>query len=265
MTVSDLIKRAVDNLRGKLIAQFIVYRAGVSGFSVSPAFGTGGHRLWCRCVLTAFIVMHYQGVNANIMSMGGIAVAIGAMVDVAVVMIENAHKHIEASPASLKHLEGDRAMIGYLRTLPPPIGGVLCLLIITLSFIPVTLAQEGLFLRLAFTKTAGGCRRGLAVTLIPVLMGYLIRGKIPDGEQNPVESSADCPLSPGIGQGAGVPKVTLVVAVAILVATIYRQRKSAANSYRLSTRRSSVHTCHCPACHRQSVQKSCNRPTNPSR
>ena len=137
--------------------------------------------------------MHYQGVNANIMSLGGIAIAIGAMVDAAVVMIENAHKHIERwrheHPG--EQLAGDEhwRVIGDAAA---EVGPALffSLLIITLSFIPVfTLeAQEGrLFSPLAFTKTyAMAAAAGLAVTLIPVLMGYLIRGRIPDERRNPL-------------------------------------------------------------------------------
>ena len=145
-------------------------------------------------ILTAFIVMHYQGVNANIMSLGGIAIAIGAMVDAAVVMIENAHKHIEAlaSRASrTRSCEGE-AHWRVIGDAAAEVGPALffSLLIITLSFIPVfTLeAQEGrLFSPLAYTKTyAMAAAAGLAVTLIPVLMGYLIRGRIPDEQRNPL-------------------------------------------------------------------------------
>ena len=144
-------------------------------------------------VLMAFIVMNYQGVNANIMSLGGIAIAIGAMVDAAVVMIENAHKHIEAwghaHPG--EKLQGDEQwrVIGEAAVQVGP-ALFFSLLIITLSFVPVfTLeAQEGrLFSPLAFTKSyAMAAAAGLAVTLIPVLMGYLIRGRIPDEKNNPI-------------------------------------------------------------------------------
>ena len=145
-------------------------------------------------VLAAFIVMHYQGVNANIMSLGGIAIAIGAMVDAAVVMIENAHKHIERwqheHPGA--ELAGRRALARDRRCRGARSGPALffSLLIITLSFVPVfTLeAQEGrLFSPLAFTKTyAMAAAAGLAVTLVPVLMGYLIRGRIPARDANPL-------------------------------------------------------------------------------
>jgi hypothetical protein len=144
-------------------------------------------------ILAAFIVMYYQGVNANIMSLGGIAIAIGAMVDAAVVMIENAHKHLEywAHDHPDEKLEGE-ARWKVIGDSAAEVGPALffSLLIITLSFIPVfTLeAQEGrLFSPLAFTKTyAMAAAAGLSVTLIPVLMGYLIRGRIPDEKTNPL-------------------------------------------------------------------------------
>jgi len=189
---SSLIQRAVDNLQFKLLEEFIVVAVVCfiflfhlrSAFVAIVSLPLG--------ILASFIVMYYQGVNANIMSLGGIAIAIGAMVDAAVVMIENAHKHLEqwahANPGG--KLEGDERwrVIGDAAA---EVGPALffSLLIITLSFIPVfTLeAQEGrLFSPLAFTKTyAMAASAGLAVTLIPVLMGYLIRGKIPDETRTP--------------------------------------------------------------------------------
>ena len=141
----------------------------------------------------AFIVMHYQGVNANIMSLGGIAIAIGAMVDAAVVMIENAHKHLEAwhhaHPGRRSRGDERWRVIGEAAAQVGP-ALFFSLLIITLSFVPVfTLeAQEGrLFSPLAYTKTyAMAAAAGLAVTLVPVLMGYLIRGRIPEEQRNPI-------------------------------------------------------------------------------
>jgi Cu(I)/Ag(I) efflux system membrane protein CusA/SilA len=190
---SKLITRAVDNLTEKLIEEFIVVALVCfvflfhlrSAFVAIVSLPLG--------VLIAFIAMHYQGVNANIMSLGGIAIAIGAMVDAAVVMIENAHKHIEtwhqANPD--KSLDGD-AQWRVIGDAAAQVGPALffSLLIITLSFIPVfTLeAQEGrMFSPLAFTKSyAMAAAAGLAVTLIPVLMGYLIRGRIPAERRNPI-------------------------------------------------------------------------------
>ena len=171
-------------------------------------------------VLVAFIVMHYQGINANIMSLGGIAIAIGAMVDAAVVMIENAHKHLER----WQHEHPDETLDGDERwrvigEAAVEVGPALffSLLIITLSFIPVfTLeAQEGrLFAPLAFTKTyAMAAAAGLAVTLVPVLMGYLIRGRIPDGAAQSAQPRADRGLPAAARRACcAAPWLTLVVA-----------------------------------------------------
>jgi Cu(I)/Ag(I) efflux system membrane protein CusA/SilA len=225
---SSLIKRAVSNLAEKLIEEFIVVALVClvflfhlrSAFVAIVSLPLG--------ILMAFIVMYYQGVNANIMSLGGIAIAIGAMVDAAVVMIENAHKHIEAwhhahpdrdlEPIERWHVIGDAAA---------QVGPALffSLLIITLSFIPVfTLeAQEGrLFSPLAYTKTyAMAAAAGLAVTLIPVLMGYLIRGKIPEERKNPLNRGLIALYRPVLGKVLAFPKTTLILGLVILAATIY--------------------------------------------
>jgi Cu(I)/Ag(I) efflux system membrane protein CusA/SilA len=163
-------------------------------------------------ILAAFIVMHYQGVNANIMSLGGIAIAIGAMVDAAVVMIENAHKHLEHWSHAITRIKssyGD-ARWRVIGDSAAEVGPALffSLLIITLSFIPVfTLeAQEGrLFSPLAFTKTyAMAAAAALSVTLIPVLMGYLIRGRIPDEKSNPLNRFLIADVPPAAERGAGL-------------------------------------------------------------
>src|SRR5438874_7260071 len=179
-------------------------------------------------VLIAFIVMSYQGVNANIMSLGGIAIAIGAMVDAAVVMIENAHKHIERwnhdHAGETPHGQEQWRVIGEAAT---EVGPALffSLLIITLSFIPVfTLeAQEGrLFSPLAFTKTyAMAAAAGLAVTLIPVLMGYLIRGRIPDERSNPLNRALIAIYRPALAAVLRHPWATLVAAVLVLAVTAW--------------------------------------------
>ena len=189
---SGLIERAVDNLTVKLIEEFLVVAIVCfiflfhlrSAFVAIVSLPLG--------ILAAFIVMYYQGVNANIMSLGGIAIAIGAMVDAAVVMIENAHKHLERwneeHPGEQLQGEARWQVIGDAAAKWDR--RFFSLLIITLSFIPVfTLeAQEGrLFKPLAYTKTyAMAAAAGLAVTLIPVLMGYLIRGRIPAENSNPL-------------------------------------------------------------------------------
>ncbi|NMG29953.1 efflux RND transporter permease subunit [Aromatoleum evansii] len=225
---SGLIERAVDNLTHKLVEEFIVVAVVCflflfhlrSAFVAIVSLPLG--------ILAAFIVMRYQGVNANIMSLGGIAIAIGAMVDAAVVMIENAHKHLE----QWKHEHPDHALTGdaHWRVIgdsAAEVGPALffSLLIITLSFIPVfTLeAQEGrLFSPLAFTKTyAMAAAAGLAVTLIPVLMGYLIRGRIPDEQSNPLNRLLIAAYQPLLNAVLRVPKTTLAVAALILVGSVW--------------------------------------------
>ena len=225
---SGLIERAVENLGHKLLEEFIVVAVVCfiflfhlrSAFVAIVSLPLG--------ILMAFIVMHYQGVNANIMSLGGIAIAIGAMVDAAVVMIENAHKRVER----WGHEHPDQALEGEARWTvigdsASEVGPALffSLLIITLSFIPVfTLeAQEGrLFSPLAFTKTyAMAAAAGLSVTLIPVLMGYLIRGRIPDEKTNPLNRLLIALYRPLLNAVLRLPKLTLVVAAVALVASLW--------------------------------------------
>ena len=225
---SNLIKRAVDNLKDKLIEEFIVVALVCvvflfhlrSAFVAIVSLPLG--------ILMAFIVMYYQGVNANIMSLGGIAIAIGAMVDAAVVMIENAHKHVEAWHHAHpdQKLEGDEQwrVIGDAAAQVGP-ALFFSLLIITLSFIPVfTLeAQEGrLFSPLAFTKTyAMAVSAGLAVTLIPILMGYLIRGRIPAERTNPLNRLLIAIYQPLLRGVLRLPLLTLVAALLIAMATLW--------------------------------------------
>jgi Cu(I)/Ag(I) efflux system membrane protein CusA/SilA len=225
---SELIERAVDNLSRKLLEEFVVVAIVCVIFLVHLRSAFVAIVSLPLGILAAFIVMHYQGVNANIMSLGGIAIAIGAMVDAAVVMIENAHKHIER----WKHqhpgeqLRGD-AQWQVIGDAAAEVGPALffSLLIITLSFIPVfTLeAQEGrLFAPLAFTKTyAMAAAAGLSVTLIPVLMGYLIRGRIPDEQSNPLNRTLIALYRPMLDAVLRFPALTLVVALALLAATVW--------------------------------------------
>ncbi|MEB3736149.1 efflux RND transporter permease subunit [Halopseudomonas pachastrellae] len=190
---SQLIDRAIDNLSYKLLEEFAVVALVCLIFLWHLRSSLVAIITLPLGILMAFIVMRYQGVNANIMSLGGIAIAIGAMVDAAVVMIENAHKHIEAwkarHPGEPLQGEAHWRVIGEAAA---EVGPALffSLLIITLSFLPVfTLeAQEGrLFGPLAFTKTyAMAAAAGLSITLVPVLMGYWIRGHIPSEQQNPL-------------------------------------------------------------------------------
>ncbi len=225
---SSLITRAVDNLRDKLVEEFIVVAVVCALFLFHLRSAFVAVVSLPLGVLVAFIVMYYQGVNANIMSLGGIAIAIGAMVDAAVVMIENAHKHIER----WRHVHIGETLRGpehwrVVGEAAAEVGPALffSLLIITLSFIPVfTLeAQEGrLFSPLAFTKTyAMAGAAGLAVTLIPVLMGYLIRGRIPDERANPLNRGLIAVYRPSLSAVLRHPKSTLFVALLILVATAW--------------------------------------------
>ena len=225
---SGLIERAVDNLGRKLLEEFAVVAVVCfiflfhlrSAFVAIVSLPLG--------ILMAFIVMHYQGVNANIMSLGGIAIAIGAMVDAAVVMIENAHKHLER----WSHDHPDQKLEGEARwkvigDSAAEVGPALffSLLIITLSFIPVfTLeAQEGrLFSPLAFTKTyAMAAAAGLSATLIPVLMGYLIRGRIPDEKSNPLNRLLIAVYRPMLNVVLRAPKTTLIVAAVVVVLSLW--------------------------------------------
>ena len=225
---SSLIKRAVDNLQEKLIEEFIVVALVCAVFLFHLRSAFVAIVSLPLGVLMAFIVMYYQGVNANIMSLGGIAIAIGAMVDAAVVMIENAHKHIEAWHHAHpdQKLEGD-AQWRVIGDAAAQVGPALffSLLIITLSFIPVfTLeAQEGrLFSPLAYTKTyAMAVAAGLAVTLIPVLMGYLIRGRIPEENRNPLNRFLIAIYRPVLNAVLRSPILTIALALVIAVATLW--------------------------------------------
>jgi Cu(I)/Ag(I) efflux system membrane protein CusA/SilA len=225
---SNLIERSIANLKTKLLEEFLVVAVVCFVFLFHLRSAVVAIVSLPLGILAAFIVMYYQGVNANIMSLGGIAIAIGAMVDAAVVMIENAHKHLEhwghAHPD--EKLEGEQRwrVIGDSAA---EVGPALffSLLIITLSFIPVfTLeAQEGrLFSPLAFTKTyAMAASAGLAVTLIPVLMGYLIRGRIPGEQANPLNRFLIAVYRPLLNIVLRAPKITLAIAGILLVLSLW--------------------------------------------
>ncbi|NWB87340.1 efflux RND transporter permease subunit [Pseudomonas gingeri] len=225
---SQLIDRAVHNLSFKLLEEFGVvalvcllflwhWRSSLVAIITLPLG-----------VLMAFIVMRIEGVNANIMSLGGIAIAIGAMVDAAVVMIENAHKHIEAwqlrHPGQKLQGEAHWRVIGEAAA---EVGPALffSLLIITLSFLPVfTLeAQEGrLFGPLAFTKSYSmAAAAGLSVTLVPVLMGYWIRGHIPSEQQNPLNRWLIAAYRPLLDAVLKWPKLTLALALMIFLSSLW--------------------------------------------
>ena len=224
---AQLIDASVENLTTKLIEEFIVVGLVCALFLWHVRSALVAIVTLPLGVLAAFIIMRFQGVNANIMSLGGIAIAVGAMVDAAIVMVENAHKHLER----WAHDHPDRKLVGQERwkviaDAAKEVGPALffSLLIITFSFIPVfTLqAQEGrLFAPLAFTKTyamAGAAI--LSVTLVPVLMGWLIRGKIPSEDRNPINRGLTWAYRPGLDWVMRWPKATLAIAGAIFLTTI---------------------------------------------
>ena len=225
---SGLIERAVENLSHKLLEEFLVVALVCFAFLFHLRSALVAIISLPLGILVAFIVMRYQGVNANIMSLGGIAIAIGAMVDAAVVMIENAHKHLERWNHEYpgQQLAG-HARWGVIGDAAVEVGPALffSLLIITLSFIPVfTLeAQEGrLFAPLAFTKTyAMAAAAGLSVTLIPVLMGYLIRGRIPDETANPLNRWLIAIYRPLLERVLRAPRLTLVLAALALLLSLW--------------------------------------------
>ena len=225
---SLLIDRAVANLTHKLLEEFLVVALVCAIFLWHWRSALVAIVALPLGVLIAFVVMRYQGINANIMSLGGIAIAIGAMVDAAIVMIENAHKHLER----WQQQHPEQELIGekrwqVLTQAAAEVGPALffSLLIVTLSFIPVfTLeAQEGrLFGPLAFTKTyAMAAAAGLSITLIPVLMGYWIRGRIPEEHQNPINRWLIRCYRPLLAGVLRHPKKTLGFALVILLSTAW--------------------------------------------
>ncbi len=225
---SALIERAIDNLSRKLLEEFLVVAAVCAIFLWHLRSALVAIVALPLGIVTAFLVMHWQGINANIMSLGGIAIAIGAMVDAAVVMIENAHKKLEA----WQHAHPGRTLAGEARwkvvtDAAVEVGPALffSLLIITLSFLPVfTLeAQEGrLFGPLAYTKTyAMAAAAGLSVTLIPVLMGAWIRGRIPAEARNPITRGLIAAYRPLLEAVLRRPKTTLVLAALVFASTAW--------------------------------------------
>ncbi|WP_044874416.1 efflux RND transporter permease subunit [Pseudomonas sp. LFM046] len=225
---SQLIERAVRNLSHKLVEEFIVVALVCAAFLWHLRSSIVAIVSLPVGVLIAFAVMRHQGINANIMSLGGIAIAIGAMVDAAVVMIENAHRRVEAWYARHpgEQLRGEqhwRVMTEAAAEVGPAL--FFSLMIITLSFIPVfTLeAQEGrLFGPLAFTKTyAMAAAAGLSVTLVPVLMGYWIRGRLPSEQSNPLNRGLIRLYQPALDAVLRHPRTTLVVALLAFLTALW--------------------------------------------
>ncbi|MEX1666193.1 efflux RND transporter permease subunit [Zhongshania arctica] len=215
---SGLIERAVDNLWHKLLQEFIVVALVCMVFLFHVRSSLVAIISLPVGILTAFIVMHAQGLNANIMSLGGIAIAVGVMIDGAIVMIENMHKHMERTPLT------DENRWEVVAESAAEVGPALffSLLIITVSFVPVFAlgAQEGrMFSPLAFTKTyAMAASAALAVTLVPVLMGYFIRGKVLLEHKNPINRGLIAVYMPTLKVVLNYPKSTL--ALALLIAMV---------------------------------------------
>lgn len=222
---SGLIERAVSNLGFKLLEEFLVVALVCMVFLAHVRSSLVAIVSLPVGILTAFIIMHLQGLNANIMSLGGIAIAIGAMVDGAIVMIENMHKHMERTPLTAEN----RWQV--VARSASEVGPALffSLLIITVSFLPVfTLeAQEGrMFSPLAFTKTyAMAASAALAITLVPVLMGYFIRGKVLPEHKNPVNRLLTAVYMPVLKKVLAFPKITLLFALFVLAIGVWPLNK----------------------------------------
>ncbi|WP_317932882.1 CusA/CzcA family heavy metal efflux RND transporter [Halioxenophilus sp. WMMB6] len=224
VTVYDrtgLIDRAVHNLWQKLLEEFLMVALVCALFLWHLRSSLVAIISLPVGILTAFIVMHWQGINANIMSLGGIAIAIGAMIDGAIVMIENLHKHLEQTPPN----GNNRWQL--VAQSASEVGPALffSLLIITVSFIPVfTLeAQEGrMFSPLAFTKTyAMASAAALAITLVPVLMGYFVRGRILPEAKNPLNAALLALYRPLLRACLRFPKLVLALALLLLLSAVW--------------------------------------------
>ncbi len=217
---SGLIGRAIDNLRDKLVEETLVVALVCLLFLFHLRSSLVAVVTLPLGILAAFIVMQAQGVTANIMSLGGIAIAIGAMVDAAIVMIENMHKHIERAGPGCDHWEVARASA-------VEVGPALffSLLVITVSFLPVfaLVGQEGkLFAPLAYTKTyAMAASAGLAVTLTPILMGYFIRGRLIPEHRNPLNRLLQALYRPALLAALGRPRSVLLLAVVLLASAAW--------------------------------------------
>ena len=225
---SGLIDRAVENLTGKLFEEFAIVALVCALFLWHVRSALVAVLTLPLGILIAFIVMRMQGLNANILSLGGIAIAIGAMVDAAVVMIENAHKHLERwahdhPDTELQGAERWRVITDAAAEVGPAL--FLSLLIITFSFIPIfsLQGQEGrLFAPLAFTKTyamAGAAL--LSITLVPVLMGWLIRGRIPAEQSNPINRWLTHVYRPSLDWVLARPKQALVIAGLVFASSLW--------------------------------------------
>ena len=221
---SSLIHRAIETLKGKLIEESIIVALISILFLLHFQSALVAIITLPMGIFLAFLVMYFQGLNANIMSLGGIAIAIGAMIDAAIVMIENAHKHLE-------HADGKKGHWQVVSEASKEVGPALffSLLIIVVSFLPVFAlqAQEGrLFKPLAYTKTYSMAAAALlSITLVPVLMGYLIRGKIRPENKNPLNVILIKIYHPIINVVLRFKGWVIFLALLILLATIFPFRK----------------------------------------
>ncbi|MFC4701344.1 efflux RND transporter permease subunit [Glaciecola siphonariae] len=218
---SALIERAIDNLSTKLIAEFVVVVLVCIAFLFHLRSSLVAIISLPVGILLAFIVMHLQGINANIMSLGGIAIAIGAMIDGAIVMVENMHKHMEDTPLTKQNRW--QIVVDSATEVGPAL--FFSLLIITVSFLPVFSleAQEGrMFSPLAYTKTyAMAAAAILAVTLVPVLMGYCVRGKVKAEQKNPINRLLTLIYRPCLGCVLRYPKSAIFAALLILIVGLW--------------------------------------------
>lgn len=218
---SDLITRAVDNLWSKLGEELLIVALVCAVFLFHIRSSIVAVISLPIGILVSFIIMYWQGVNANIMSLGGIAIAIGAMTDGAIVMIENMHKHMEKTP--LTNENRWQVVAKSASEVGPAL--FFSLLIITVSFLPVFIleAQEGkMFAPLAYTKTyAMAASAGLAITLVPVLMGYFIRGKIVSEKKNPLNRLLVATYLPVLRLVLNYPKFTVLITLLIAVVGFY--------------------------------------------
>ena len=224
---SQLIESSVKNLFYKVLEEMFVVAVVCLLFLMHARSTLVAVITLPLAILIAFIIMNKMGVNANIMSLGGIAIAIGAVVDGAIVMIENMHKHLEHFEEKNKRLPDTKEHWKLVAEASVEVGPALffSLLIITLSFMPVFAleAQEGrLFSPLAYTKTfAMAAAAVLSITLVPVLMGFFIRGKIPKETSNPISRFLIALYKPSLTLVLKFPKMTLVVALITLMSAWY--------------------------------------------
>ncbi len=220
---ANLIQQSIETLSNKLIEEIIIVILVCvlflmhirSSLVIAISLPVG--------ILTAFIVMKYQGINANIMSLGGIAIAIGAMLDASIVMIENIHKHLELNNASTKVESRIKIITDACMEVGPPL--FYSLIIITLSFLPVFAleAQEGrMFSPLAYTKTyAMAAAAALSITLVPVLAVYFIRGKIKDEYENPINRWFSNAYQPYINRALNSPYKVILIAIGLFLTSVW--------------------------------------------